>query len=272
MWGIYKNRPPRTCAEDDFSKLNSIHFFVLVNWVYFICDLTHSDLVFPTYSLQIHCFGLFESQSIYLGLGHKSWPTMKGDWKKEERNTVAIKNQTCNRTCKEYIRIDLLGPVPMMIFINLIQFVSLSLWIESTLFVIQLILTQFFQPIFYKFIVLVFLGLSPSILGQVTNLVLTKSILLQNLSSKQIRIHLKNFLLDLRLWENVSSFHPNDQEKIKRAYLQRCSCQCLSHDFPKKEINGVLHWFNLDYFKEYKILVGTYHKKGWCTFFILLLI
>ena len=61
----------------------------------------------------------------------------------------------------------------MMIFINLIQFVSLSLWIESTLFVIQLILTQFFQPIFYKFIVLVFLGLSPFILGRITNLVLT---------------------------------------------------------------------------------------------------
>ena len=142
---------------------------------------------------------------------------MKGDRQKEERNTVAIKNQTCNRTCEEYIRIDLLRSVPRTIFLNLIQSVSLSLWIESTLFVIQLILTQFFQPIFYKFIVLVFLGFSPSILGQVTNLVLTKSILLQNLSSKQIRIHLKNFLLDLRLWEKVSSFHPNDREKKRRS-------------------------------------------------------
>ena len=66
------------------------------------------------------------------------------DQKIKKENTVAIKNQTCNHTCEEYIRIDLLGPVPRTIFLNLIQSVSLSLWIKSTLFVIQLILTQFF--------------------------------------------------------------------------------------------------------------------------------
>ena len=87
---------------------------------------------------------------------------MNGGSKKKERNTVTIKNQTCNHTCEDYIRIDLLGPVPRTIFLNLIQFISLSLWIESTLFVIQLILTQFFQSTLYKFIVLGFLGLSPS--------------------------------------------------------------------------------------------------------------
>ena len=65
---------------------------------------------------------------------------------------------------------------------------------------------------------------------------------MQNLSSKKIRIHLNNLLLDPRFWENVSSFHPNDQEKIKRVYLQRCSCQPFSHDFPKKEISGVLRY------------------------------
>ena len=27
----------------------------------------------------------------------------------QERNTVAIKNQTCNQTCEKYLRIDLLG-------------------------------------------------------------------------------------------------------------------------------------------------------------------
>ena len=87
---------------------------------------------------------------------------MNGDPKKEERNIVAINNQTCNPTCEEYIRIDLLGPMSRTIFLNLIQSVSLSiqsvslsLWIESTLFVIQLILTQFFQPTLYKLIVLV---------------------------------------------------------------------------------------------------------------------
>ena len=108
---------------------------------------------------------------------------MNGDPKKEERNIVAINNQTCNPTCEEYIRIDLLGPMPRTIFLNLIQSVSLSiqsvslsLWIESTLFVIQLILTQFFQSTLYKLIVLRFLGLNPSILGWVTNLVITSHI------------------------------------------------------------------------------------------------
>ena len=62
------------------------------------------------------------------------------DWRKEGRNTVAIKNQTCNHTCEEYIRIDLLGPMSRMVFLNLIQSVSLSLWIESILFVIQFLL------------------------------------------------------------------------------------------------------------------------------------
>ena len=72
-------------------------------------------------------------------------------------------------------------------------------------------------------------------------ILIKKSLLLQNLSSKQICIHLNNLLLDPRLWEKFSSFNPNNREKIKRAYLQSCSCQPLCHDFPKKEINGALH-------------------------------
>ena len=55
-------------------------------------------------------------------------------------------------------------------------------------------------------------------------ILIRKSLSLQNLSSKQILIHLTNLLLDPRLREKVSSFHPNDREKIKGAYLQRCSC------------------------------------------------
>ena len=46
-------------------------------------------------------------------------------------------------------------------------------------------------------------------------LLIRKSLLLQNLSSKQICIHLNNLLLDPRLWEKFSSFHPNNREKIK---------------------------------------------------------
>ena len=80
----------------------------------------------------------------------------------------------------------------------------------------------------------------------IDKILIRKSLLLQNLFSKQIRIHLNNLLSDLRLWEKVSYFHPNDKEKINRAYLQRFSCQPLNNDFPKKEISGALHWFNPD--------------------------
>ena len=42
-------------------------------------------------------------------------------------------------------------------------------------------------------------------------------------------------------YEKMSHFfHPNDQVEIRRAYLQRGFCQLLGHDFPIKEINGVL--------------------------------
>ena len=49
----------------------------------------------------------------------------------QERNTVKIKNNTCNHICEEYIRTNLLGPKPMMIFIKfqsfVFAFVNLSL-------------------------------------------------------------------------------------------------------------------------------------------------
>ena len=69
--------------------------------------------------------------------------------------------------------------------------------------------------------------------SNIDKILIRKSLLLQNLFSKQIRIHLNNLLSDLRLWEKVSYFHPNDKEKINRAYLQRFSRQPLNHDFPK---------------------------------------
>ena len=60
----------------------------------------------------------------------------------------------------------------------------------------------------------------------------------------KISIDLNNLLLDPRLWENVSSFPINDQDEIKIVYLQRGFFQPLGHNFPKKEICGVLRWFN----------------------------
>ena len=72
---------------------------------------------------------------------------------------------------------------------------------------------------------------------------------------------MNNLLSYPRLWENISSFHPNDQDEIIRAYLQRGSCQTLDYDFPKKEINGELRWFNPNLFKEYKNWLENIIKK-----------
>ena len=72
-----------------------------------------------------------------------------------------------------------------------------------------------------------------------------KSFILQDSSYKQIVIDLNNLLLDPKLWKNVSSFHLNDQDEIKIVYLQRVFFfQSLGHNFPKKDINGVLDRFN----------------------------
>ena len=58
-----------------------------------------------------------------------------------KRNTVVIKNQTCNQTCEKYIRTDLLRLYQGQFFFNLNQSIFLFLSFESILFVVQLILT-----------------------------------------------------------------------------------------------------------------------------------
>ena len=88
----------------------------------------------------------------------------------------------------------------------------------------------------------------------IDKILIRKSLLLQNLSSKQIRIHLNNLLSDLRLWENISSFHPNDKKKISRAYLQRFSCQLLTMISLKEKL--VEHCINL-------ILISLNNTKYW---------
>ena len=56
----------------------------------------------------------------------------------QERNTVKIKNNTCNHICEEYIRTNLLGPKPRTIFhkisilcLCLCELSLLCLWFDS---------------------------------------------------------------------------------------------------------------------------------------------
>ena len=60
-----------------------------------------------------------------------------------------------------------------------------------------------------------------------------KSLVLQDSFSKKIRIDLNHLLSYPKLYGNMFHFfHLNDQEEIRRAYLQRGSCQPLGHNFP----------------------------------------
>ena len=89
-----------------------------------------------------------------------------------------------------------------------------------------------------------------------------KSFVLQNSSSKVN--DLNNLPLELKIRENVTYFHHNDLDEIRRAYLQRGSCQPLSHDFSikNKKFSEVLHRFNLGWFKENKNWLDQIIKKG----------
>ena len=85
----------------------------------------------------------------------------EGDWKNQERNNVAIKNQICNQTCVKYIRTDFLKLCRERFFLEK----PIYLPVLVILFYCPTHFSPVFQPTLYKFIILGFLGLSPSTFG-----------------------------------------------------------------------------------------------------------
>ena len=57
-------------------------------------------------------------------------------------------------------------------------------------------------------------------------------------SSKQSRpaINLDNIPTNIGLRPPIMSYHPNDRDRIRRAYLQMGPRQPHNHDFPEKKI------------------------------------
>ena len=71
-------------------------------------------------------------------------------------------------------------------------------------------------------------------------------------SSKRICVDLNNLPSDPGLREKTSSYHPKDQDNIRRAYIQMGPYWLVPHDWPQTEIGGSMRWFNPDWFKENK--------------------
>ena len=71
-------------------------------------------------------------------------------------------------------------------------------------------------------------------------------------SSKQICVDLNNLPSDPELQEKISSYHPNDQDNIRRAYIQKGPYQLVPHNLPQTEIGGSMRRFNPNWFIEYK--------------------
>ncbi|KAH7663195.1 Ribonuclease H-like protein [Dioscorea alata] len=67
--------------------------------------------------------------------------------------------------------------------------------------------------------------------------------------SKQayVEVDLKNLPPDPGLCPLISTYHPNDQAKVRRAYLQKGPCQPRNHNFPQTSIGNVLRRFNPKY-------------------------
>ena len=65
---------------------------------------------------------------------------------------------------------------------------------------------------------------------------------------------MNNLPSDPRLRKKISFYHPNDQDEIRRYYLQKKKkpCRPYGHDFPQTKIGGLMRRFNPKWFKEYE--------------------
>ncbi|KAH7679324.1 Ribonuclease H-like protein [Dioscorea alata] len=64
------------------------------------------------------------------------------------------------------------------------------------------------------------------------------------LENTHVEVDLKNLPADPGLRPLISIYHPNDQDKVRRAYLQKGPCQPRNHNFPQTSIGNVLRRFN----------------------------
>jgi hypothetical protein len=63
-----------------------------------------------------------------------------------------------------------------------------------------------------------------------------------------LEVDLKNLPADPGERKQISCYHPNDRDEIRRVYLQRGPCQPKEHNFPQRQFGSSSRKFNPDWF------------------------
>ena len=87
-------------------------------------------------------------------------------------------------------------------------------------------------------------------------------------SSKRIRVdfNLESLPLDLRLWQKISSYYPNNHDEIRRYYLTKSPCQ-LVHDDPVSYFSGKSRRFRFEWYVNRKWLEYSIDKDAAFCFY-----
>ncbi|XP_076883679.1 uncharacterized protein LOC143532531 [Bidens hawaiensis] len=71
-------------------------------------------------------------------------------------------------------------------------------------------------------------------------------------SNTSKKIDLKDLPWDPSERKPISSYHVNQRDEIRRAYLSKGACQPQGHDYPQRDIGGKLKSFNPEWFGSFK--------------------
>jgi hypothetical protein len=71
-------------------------------------------------------------------------------------------------------------------------------------------------------------------------------------SSKRIRVDLNTLKRDPAERQKISSYHPNDRNEIRRAYLMKGPFQPMLKSFPQRNIGGKMRKFNPQWYDSYR--------------------
>ena len=91
----------------------------------------------------------------------------------------------------------------------------------------------------------------------------------QDSFSKRIRVdfNLENLPSDLGLRQKISSYHPNNHDKIRRYYLTKGPCQPIVHDYLVSYFSGKPRQFRFEWYENRKWLEYSIDKDAAFCFY-----